>query len=72
MPRQVHPHPCDRDYQHLDGLRGCSPVVSVNQRTPLGLVSMDKLVRYVTPLGKEYGTYAQTLQRNGYINMLGR
>ncbi len=69
---QVLPHPCDRDYQHAEGLQGCAPVVFPNQRTSLGLVNMDKMVRHAMPMGKEYATHAQTLRRSGYVNMLGR
>ena len=69
---QVLPHPCDRDYQHAEGMVGCAPVMEPNQRTSLGLVNMDKLVRHTMPMGKEYATHAQTLLRNGYMNMLGR
>lgn len=70
---RVHAHPCDRDYQHVDGLQGCSPVFKSSMvRTGLGLVSMQRQDRVIMPMGQEYGTYVQTLQRDGYMNMMGR
>jgi hypothetical protein len=33
---------------------------------------MDTRERVVLPKSVQHGTYAQTLQRDGYINMLGR
>lgn len=70
---QVHPHPCDRDYQHAEKLFGCAPVFQPSQgRSPLGLVDMDTLKRIYQPKALQYGTRAQTLQRSGFINMMGR
>jgi hypothetical protein len=74
MKFQVHPHPCDRDYQHADGLVGCSPEEGTLQsRGAIGLVHMRSQARTI-PSSKdgEYGTYAQTLRKDGFINMLGR
>jgi hypothetical protein len=36
---QVAAHPCDRDYQHVDGMQGCSPVFS--SASVAGWVDMD-------------------------------
>jgi hypothetical protein len=73
---QVKPHPCDRDYQHIQGLEGCSPVFSASSLSgaprSLGIVDMEAAQRVEMPRKVRYGTYAQTLQRSGYINMLGR
>jgi hypothetical protein len=33
---------------------------------------MDSRERVILPKGVQHGTYAQTLQQDGYINMLGR
>lgn len=38
---RVLPHPCDRDYMHLQGMRGCSPVVYGGNRA-LGILSMSE------------------------------
>lgn len=73
---QVQPHPCDKDYQHAQGLLGCSPsfiqASASARRSAVGLVNMDKLLRIRLPRGSEHGTHAQTLLRSGYMNMLGR
>ena len=41
-------------------------------RTRLGLVSMKSGERILAEKDKEYGTYAQTLDRDGYMHMEGR
>ena len=70
---QVQPHPCDRDYQHADGMKGCSPVFMPSQaRSPMGLVHMDTGLRMYLPKSLQHGTHAQTLERSGFVNMLGR
>jgi hypothetical protein len=73
---QVKPHPCDRDYQHIQGLEGCSPVFSASSLSgaprSLCIVDMKAAQRVEMPKEVRYRTYAQTLQRSGYINMLGR
>lgn len=78
---QVQPHPCDRDYQHVQGLMGCAPggdASSPAARSPMGLVSMDGNVpRRAYPSSStvesmDFGTLAQTLTRSGYMEMLGR
>jgi hypothetical protein len=72
MYTQVRAHPCDRDYQHTLDLPGCSPVFPPSGRTQLGLVDMRARQRVVLPKDVQHGTYAQTIKRDGYINMLGR
>jgi hypothetical protein len=66
---QVAAHPCDRDYQHVDGMQGCSPVFS--SASVAGWVDMDSSHRIELPPAEQHGTYAQTLRRDGYINMQG-
>jgi hypothetical protein len=72
---QVKPHPCDRDYQHADGLVGCTPAQgNIRSRGAIGLVDMRTETRTWAspPKDQEYGAYAQTLRRDGFISMLGR
>jgi len=71
----VRAHPCDKDYQHVEGLQGCSPVFTSSSSlstSPLGIVNMQTGMRIVIPLGLQHATYAQTLQRDGFMSMLGR
>lgn len=39
---RVHAHPCDMDYMHIDGMRGCSPVTK-NDNSAMGV--FDRLTR---------------------------
>jgi len=72
---QVKAHPCDKDYQHIEGMNGCSPVFvpsSYASTSPLGIVNMQTATRMIIPLSAQHGTYAQTMHRNGFVSMLGR
>lgn len=89
---RVKPHPCDRDYQHLEGLQGCAPVMDTRNSAAPGLVShggkalseletvqeildffaSGNVKRAILQIADRYGTYAQTIRRNGYVNMQGR
>jgi len=51
---------------------GCAPVLTASSRGGTGIVSMRTGLRTFLPSGTEYGTYAQTLQRDGFIRMMGR
>lgn len=63
-----------QDYMHLNGLRGCAPLLTeseggTGERTPMGIYNR---VQDYRELGVKRGTYAQTISRSGYINMIGR
>jgi hypothetical protein len=63
---RVKPHACDRDYQHLSGLRGCAPSFSLSpgRRGSLGYIDMVTAKRAMPSITKS--TYAQTVARDGY------
>jgi hypothetical protein len=90
----VKPHPCDKDYQHLERLRGCAPVVNARSGAlaaavvshagllPQSLEDLETEEQVADAFSsgairREFpatvsGTLAQTLRRDGYINMQGR
>ena len=51
---------------------GCAPVLTSSSRGGAGIVDMRTGLRTFLPRGTEYGTYAQTLQRDGFMRMMGR
>ena len=51
---------------------GCAPVLLPSSRGGAGIVDLRTGLRTFLPRGTEYGTYAQTLQRDGFIRMMGR
>lgn len=63
---RVQPHACDRDYQHLNGMRGCAPSFSMtySKRNSLGHVSLETAKRIF--FYKTKSTYAQTINRDKY------
>jgi hypothetical protein len=68
-------HPCDRDYQHLQGMKGCAPSFSLNadRRSILGYVDTTNGLRIDVDPDKAKGTYAQTMDRNHFTSVgLGR
>jgi hypothetical protein len=63
----------NRDYQHLTGLRGCSPsfTLTAQQRGALGFYGID-FKRRMYPSERK-GTYVQTVDRQGFsVVGLGR
>jgi hypothetical protein len=54
--KQVKPHPCDRDYQHAEGLLGCAPdQAAIRSRGPMGLVHLDAKIRWFPEPNDDFG-----------------
>lgn len=72
---RVHAHPCDRDYQHIQGMQGCAPSFSLatDKRGLLGYVSTSSGKRLEVDAAESKSTYAQTIDRQRFgIVGLGR
>lgn len=60
---RVLPHECDRDYMHIEGMRGCAP------REPVVLSSRNGISLGISLDGSR-GVYAQTINRDKYIGII--
>lgn len=70
---RVKSHPCDRDYQHLHGMRGCAPSFSLTpeQRGLLGFVDTSTGIRIeIQSIEDVKTTLAQTVDRN-FFSVVG-
>ena len=77
---RVQAHKCDRDYMHLEGLRGCAPRVT-NDNSAMGILNqLTKEQHFESPIASR-NTIAQTIERlvdsntnelRRFINMVGR
>ena len=72
---RVKPHPCDRDYMHIDKLSGCSPVFD-DGKSQGGYVSLDSKEKFSYQGRSEHAqTYTMFNDRNQtrrFVNMVGR
>lgn len=70
---RVQSHPCDRDYQHLSGFRGCAPSFSLTpeQRGLLGFVDTGTGKRIeIKSIEDAKTTVAQTVDRD-FFSVVG-
>lgn len=65
---RVHAHQCDRDYMHVQGHRGCSPVVLETEDPSTDFVHL--LTAQLVPRQNPRGRLMRTFRRGRYIPLL--
>lgn len=76
---RVQAHPCDMDYMHMDGLKGCSPVV-LNDNSAMGVFDKSSRSQPFRSSRARRNRNVQTIERfrdgdnniKRFINMIGR
>lgn len=69
---RVQPHACDRDYMHVQGMRGCAPVTTVSPLARTGFVLLDPSLKAPksAPLQNPRGRIMQTFNQGRYVPVI--